>query len=1377
MRLQKVTLAGFKSFADKTEIRFDEPMVGVVGPNGCGKSNIVDAIKWVLGEQSAKSLRGGAMADVIFNGSAGRKPSGLASVTLTFENPVREEAADALELETLDDLAAHAEGHAEVDEGAAEAESSNAGVSVAASGLRRWLGIDAEVVDVTRQLYRDGTSEYLVNGKRVRLRDVRELFMDTGVGTDAYSVIEQGKVARMLDANASERRLIFEEAAGVSRFKARRKEAQRRLERAEQNLALCRTRLEETERRLRSVKLQAARARSFQTLKTELDALQRREVICRYHALRAELEAVSERVDAAEAARRSAGAKLAEAEQAVSDAEIDQTATRATAEAKERERMSAEAAAKQALERATYAERAAETLLSRIEEERHRLEGFESRQDQAKDRIETTRGQLTGLRDEHGGLAARAEAADDARREAAESLQAHRSGLDRHKAEIHELLRGVSRRENEIASHERFMSSLGHSIEKLVGQESDRRGKRDELDQTLASRKIELESVELERGGLREQLTGLEAEGERFGRDIQGLTATLAEHRERRSSLASRRGVLEEMRDKREGIGQAVQAVLGRAAEGATVLDGQVVGLLAELISTDRRYAKAVDAALGDLGQSIVLDRPVSTRREHEDWGWLGGLEGSVTLVSAADVAEGFATEAPGLCLGDLVDAPDAVKPLVRRLLGNTILVEDLERGELVRMVAGRSVRIVTAEGLVLDSDGSLRLGPSGHEAGLGLLERKTELAELVTAIEALNETIDRESARLKDASEQAESLARLSGEVRERLYGLDGRAVKLAGQIETEGKRLSELDQELPRIVSEREQLEAQVAAAGAEIETAKGDLEGLRGKVAEAEQQLEVAATELPTLEQAVEEAQAQARSLHVDAERLKEQIVSAERLLRAAEQAAAELEREASIAGERLRGHESRLGETRREAEKARADAEVEKDRAASMVAAVGEARAAADAAEQAAAEVKASVRGVRSAVETADKALHSEEVAKREAEVKLEALIARGREQLELDVERAYSEAVRSVMRGESPWPPPAIADGAAEAEGDAEADVAEPFAIDRTTVEARINELKEKIMRLGNVNLEAIHELEQLEGRHDELADQVKDIESARARLEDLIERINIDSRVRFEKTFDTVREHFAGQDGMFRKLFGGGKADLFLVADEDGKIDVLESGIEIMAKPPGKEPRALSQLSGGEKTMTAVALLMAIFKTRPSPYAILDEVDAALDEANVERFTNVVKSFLDRSHFIVITHHKRTMRACDTLYGITMQERGVSKRVAVSFDQVGSDGAISADAVRDAERQERDAVAVPMETDEVVVEATATPDRVTAETTPKRGALPKPEKSADRVKPAGPAMPGGSRLRNRLAAMLKGDEDEPGNEGAEKAEPVEKDVA
>ncbi|MEM6854810.1 MAG: AAA family ATPase, partial [Planctomycetota bacterium] len=340
MRLAKLTLAGFKSFADKTEIPFDEPVVGIVGPNGCGKSNVVDAIKWVLGDQSPKSLRGGAMMDVIFNGSAKRKPAGMASVTLTFDNPVLEEAACGLAPD--DD-------------------------SAKPPAPKRALPLETDQVAVTRQLYRDGTSEYLVNNQRARLRDIKELFMDTGIGTDAYSIIEQGKVARMLEANAAERRQIFEEAAGVSRFKARKKEALRKLERTEQNLALVRQRLEDTEKRLRSVKMQAARARSFQEHSARLRELQLTFSLAEYHQLTKQLGEVQEQLEQAEADRVAAQRELAKHESAVSDAETERAAVAQRSQQLQQARVQQESAKEQAEQQHRFAESTLADVKKQIE--------------------------------------------------------------------------------------------------------------------------------------------------------------------------------------------------------------------------------------------------------------------------------------------------------------------------------------------------------------------------------------------------------------------------------------------------------------------------------------------------------------------------------------------------------------------------------------------------------------------------------------------------------------------------------------------------------------------------------------------------------------------------------------------------------------------------------------------------------------------------------------------------------------------------------------------------------------------------------------------------------------------------------------------------
>ena len=425
-----------------------------------------------------------------------------------------------------------------------------------------------------------------------------------------------------------------------------------------------------------------------------------------------------------------------------------------------------------------------------------------------------------------------------------------------------------------------------------------------------------------------------------------------------------------------------------------------------------------------------------------------------------------------------------------------------------------------------------------------------------------------------------------------------------------------------------------------------------------------------EIAAESRAVDAAHEALTALRVESGKLGEQLAAAERQARQYEIARADLTRQHTLLTEQMSGARTKIDRLAEAAQDAQDAADAAEARLAELVTQCELAQRKLAQADQDVAALKEHAAARRGAAEALDKDVHRGEMTRRELEVKLDAVAQRCQDQLGLDLAPAYAERLR-----------------------DADADAAAPDATDFDAVKAEIDELKGRIARLGTVNVDAIDEEEQLAGRQDELADQVRDIEDAERQLRELIERINTDSRTRFETTFNEVRANFAGPEGLFRKLFGGGKADLFLEPDEQGHVDVLESGISITAKPPGKEPRALTQLSGGEKTMTAVALLMAIFKTRPSPYAILDEVDAALDEANVERFTKVIQGFLDRSHFIVITHHKRTMQACDLLYGITMQERGVSTRVRVNFDQVGADGRIDTDTLGPAPEAEPDAAA------------------------------------------------------------------------------------
>jgi len=1345
MRLAKLTLAGFKSFADKTEIRFDEPMVGIVGPNGCGKSNVVDAIKWVLGEQSAKSLRGGSMADVIFNGSATRKPAGMASVTLTFDNPADEAG-------------------------------------------RRSLALDLDTVSVTRQLFRDGTSEYLINGQRARLRDIKELFMDTGIGTEAYSIIEQGRVDVLLQSNAQQRREIFEEAAGISRFKARKKEALRKLERTGQNLALCRQRMEDTEKRLRAIKAQATKARSYQEYSERLRHLQLQYALAEYHDLRSRLGSVESELAEVQSRRDGAAGALQQQEQAVQQAAEKRQQLAGKQKELDQQRLRKQSEKEQAEQRAKFADDNLEQLHQQIEREQQRLDEIEQKRQQLEAEQQEHQQHAEELQQQQRDADDRLEAAQQEYKDLQHQLNEKRAELEEEKSGTDKVTRRISQLHSDIDAinaKEQSLVSTRQKLDERAQTVSDQLASlfsdRDETQRRLEKTD---ELIEQEKSQLEHQQTL----ASQYDGQIRELTQRLAEQKEKRSALDSRRAVLQEMQDRLEGVADPVKAVLAHRDAETEDAPGPfhfVRGLLAELIEAEVDQASLVEAALGDYQQAIVVDRLSDVCTEEAKQA-LDQLAGRVTFlgideppVATTSSAWGLSGCAGGAVIGslktvaDLIHAPDWLQPLVRWLLGRTLIVRDLEAAMLLRATLPSGYRFVTEDGQLLESDGRVLAGPSQAAAGEGLIGRRSELASLNQQLAELGASIESDEAELQQLSDQASNIEQGISRLRQSQQEANSTRIELSSRLENLQSQIESLQREQPQISEETEQIHASLRQQDETRKARREEAEQLQQQEAEQQQRVEALQQELNQLNEKLEKAQEQTASARVESSKIAEQRSAAERQARQQQAAAEDLARQQNVETQ-LQQHRQRIEELKEQQSEAREAADQASRGLDELVTQCELAERKLQEADQELSELRRQVETHREAVQGAEQELHDKQMQQREIEVKLDNVRQRCRDQLELDVDRAYREAVHGSASPALPEADGPIAvdirplrqgyvylplsqrrggqgiscdslDQSAESASD-------PFAIDWQAVEHEIADLRKKINRLGNVNMEAIQEQQELENRHDELADQVKDIEEAERQLNDLIDQINRDSRHRFEETFERIRENFAGQQGLFRRLFGGGRAEIKLQPDENGEVDVLESGIEITAKPPGKEPCALSQLSGGEKTMTAVALLMAIFKTRPSPYAVLDEVDAALDEANVERFSQVVKSFLEYSHFIVITHHKLTMQTCDRLYGVTMQERGVSKRVSVRFDQVGSDGQIAKEAI-EAERNESDEAPEPGSTEGQPLggNGNGSPDESRASNT------------ADGNGHAGDGEAGSeaSAARQRLAAMWESAEEAP----------------
>jgi chromosome segregation protein len=1255
MRLKKLVLNGFKSFADRTEFVFDSPITGIVGPNGCGKSNVVDAFKWVLGEQSAKSLRGDAMMDVIFNGSSVRKPAGMAEVVLVFDNPLREDGT-------------------------------------------RMIGVDTDEVSVGRRLFRDATSEYQVNNAPARLKDIRELFLDTGVGVDAYSVIEQGRVAALLEANPAERRVIFEEAAGISKFKAKKKEAQRKLEKVDQNLVRVNDIVEEVERRLRSVKLQAGKARSYQEYTTRLRELRLNYSLQEYHTYFSELSEL-------EAKQRDAAAKLDELAQELAAAQNNLAKSRQEFEelsqAKQRTQhalVQAQADVQSAQQRQQFAAQQLEQIAEQLRQFALDRQGIESKAAE----VETSLGgesdaleRFTAELEEHRRLIAQRQ---EQYRDGQHRLNQASSQIEQNKNAILDLMRRLAQTNSRLGAIEIERRNIASQQERVAGR---RRVVVEELESLEAARTQLEEKLNGVRSHISEQQKALEdkrAESAALGQQIDQLSEQLGAAKEHRSGLVSRQKLLEDLEAKREGMSEGVKSVLRQREEKF----GFIRGVVADFLRVDVEHAHVIEAALDGRDQRLVaddLEAVLAAREAFED------LEGRVNVlvrpsgitavpaVSTTFEVENFASPEfesnqhgrdardTGVAYDwnrhphrirlamDLIRVEPQDRWIADQLLGTTAVVDDLSAAADLYRDGPAGWRYVTLAGEILDSEGTFRAGPL--TAAMGLLSRRSELEAIAYQIAEVDARIGELTAKLSEGNQAAKALEAGQNEIRTAIYQANETRVDLSSQLTQNQDRQSSLRREQPLLDRELGQfLETLNKLTGEEQRLAE-QRQGMESEQAARQAKVEELSAAQKEIEESIRAWGEELTSKRVLLGQVQEKQLAAQQAVQRLTAARAELGQQL----ERIAQSAANLAGRRGGVEKELAAA---KEKEEQLISRQKELAGALEELEQKVADVAQVVRTLTSAVDTKREAhaeiesrLHQVQVKVGELRVRLEGLVQRTLDELQLDLPARYAEA----SAGEGGYSP-------GETKWD---EVAE-----------EIKELKEKIHRLGNVNVDAIAEQDELEQRSTFLSNQVSDLTESKKQLEELIETINAESSVRFEQTFNAVRENFGA---MFRKIFGGGSADIILetevqekvkreVTKEDGSVvtvdewvtktvDVLEAGIEIIARPPGKKPVSISQLSGGEKAMTCISLLMSIFKSKPSPFCILDEVDAPLDEANNQRFGLIVQEFLETSQFIIITHHKRTMQIADVLYGVTMQEQGVSKRVAVKFDQVDAQGRIS----------------------------------------------------------------------------------------------------
>jgi chromosome segregation protein len=1198
MRIRRLDIVGFKSFMDKTVVAFDDGVTGVVGPNGCGKSNVADSIRWVLGEQSARQLRGRSMEDIIFNGSESKPPLSMAEVILTFEN------------DRPSELPPQFQGYSEI--------------------------------TVGRRLFRTGESEYLINGVQARLLDVNDIFLGSGVGRTAYSIIEQGRIGQIVSARPEDRRAIIEEAAGITKYKKRREAAERKMDATTQNLTRVADIVLELGKQLETLNRQARKAEKYKALRAQIRELELRSAAARYLEITATRRAAEERQAVLRAEEVELAARVAELDAALEQdrARISEGEARlGTLSAREHElasqlrvsEVSQEAAGReveQIAERTRAQAAEVEGLKLQAEALVAEREALLRQRDELQTLVVADEGRLAdaevALREagrEQGALQAEAERARSAASTAHSDVSSHSSQLAQVERQRQDVRARLQKNRAEADDLARRAATLDGSRSRYV----------EALGQT---RQLKLRLDE-QRGAQEELLERTRAE---FIQNEAKLITLREELAEKRSRLAS---LLEIVRNY-EGYGRGVRSLMTRAGQGETRESG-VFGLVADVVSTPAEYETAIEAVLGERLQYVIVE---SHSQGVEAIDYLKtAAEGRASLIPIArlrgadDTAPAAGASAhPGVvaaCL-DVVRFEPSYDKVVRFLLGDALIVRDLPAALEIWQEQGGRRTLVTLDGEVLDPYGVVTGGPLEGE-GHGALQRRREVQEL-------EETVRAFEAEFALATERHRTLQARLLQLEAALKSLDrdGREKDLA---------LLEQEKDLARVGEELEHVGTRVG----QLELEKTQLDDALAALSREEEEHRLAAA-TASAEQTRAEERAREALEALEVTRQRGDALSAE-LTNLKVKAAADAERRESF-GAALR----RIDDARREVEERRgrlftalseANARAAELRGRIEGTQVDLGRLAQDLA-----QVREELAAARAAHEELTASSRGRDAEGRDVRTRAESLRAAGAESALTAREQALElshleEQIRERCQAELKW------------------EVAR-FHLEKPPTDEereRLDELKAQAERMGSINLTAIEEYDDVQKRHAFMSAQKGDLEASLADLKAAIVKINRASRERFQETFDRVNEKF---QAVFPRLFAGGRAGLVLTQPEGGEG---EHGVEIFAQPPGKKLQSVNLLSGGEKALTAVSLIFAIFLIKPTPFCLLDEVDAPLDDANVGRYNEMVKEMSKTSQFILITHNKRTMEMVDTLYGVTMEEPGVSKLVSVRLSEKAREAA------------------------------------------------------------------------------------------------------
>jgi chromosome segregation protein len=1264
MRLNRLEIAGFKSFADRSELAFDIGVTAIVGPNGCGKSNVVDAITWVLGEQSAKSLRGEHMQDIIFQGSDSRKSTSAAEVRLR-----------------LSGVASRVPGN-----GSVRPEPLSAGEAVVAAAAGELVGpvdplasLDVESlivrdVDLSRRLYRSGESEYLIDGEVVRLKDVQDLLMDAGVGVKAYAVIEQGKIGQILSARPTDRRQLIEEAAGITKYKSRRRSAELKLEAAQQNLTRVDDIVFEVEKQRGALKRQAAKARRYKRLREELRRWEKVQFAQRYRLLGEAIEATRGRLADARAREAAAAGHLAEVETTLERlrlelTEADGRTTRAREAAHARELSIGRLQQQVAFDKQQVESLSAAALVMGAE-----IETLEARRAPAGVELDERRAAAARAVDERQQAADALKVEEEAHARANRTIEGLESDVEAAGSEVYAAVNAATALRHAMEHAAAARVRIGEQLGKLDVERNDlaveaqrAAAERTAAEESLRRARETTDTLHVDRAARESELSVARTSREALGKDVRTREHELA-------GVVARLKSLEELDAARAEYGDGARTILAESGDAVAHL-----GSVADYVEVDQEYERAVDASLGDVLQHVVV-------RTHADAA--AGLqfvrERSAGRVGFVVIGEAASTEheapstehsAPSTehrALSTYVRLSGPAADAIRAQMTQVLVAATSDEARTLALETGGVA--VTRDSEVFH--GAHRVEGGARDEARSILTTKREIKELRERAEAEGATLVRlleEAAGLDVAIAAADSAI---ASLRAELHSQEKAIVGYDLQVTTAGDAAERVSRKQEQIGVERRGAEEELRAQEQREDEARQSIQRIETEQRAADEQLSAAQRKLfEARETAAHQSgvTAEAKAAHAAlVERTSALAIEVQRL----EDAARELEQRVATRSEELQANVSRrqglregIGASERQLDEDLRTFDDLREQVRTADEASQELRGHFDTQEVRIREARKALEIVR------DEASHLE-VQRATAESDLGHLGSSCVDTVQATLDEVAAEVAQMEAAGllASPkavedTPEPAevedVTPGSIAAPMET-ADVAQGVspapATSRTlTPDEMVTDLRAKVDRMGAVNMMAIDQFDDLESRHTFLTAQRKDLVDSIAATNDAIRKIDKTTRERFQEAFTIINQNF---EGTFTTLFGGGKAGLVLLDESDA----LESGIDIIASPPGKRLQSIQLLSGGEKALTAMALMFAIFKYRPSPFCLLDEIDAPLDDANIGRFVEMLQSMGDHTQFILITHNRKTMEIADRLYGVTMEEPGVSKLISVQLN-------------------------------------------------------------------------------------------------------------